>query len=106
MPVRPEVERLYPNLSRLNIAHSTIVTLPNAFLECMEFLRNLSRDIYITNGQVDQVDKRVHGSKSAGTVLHHADDSIEALGGSVGQSRVGEGKDIVNMLPDRADKLA
>jgi hypothetical protein len=72
----------------------------------MEFLRNLSRDIDITNGQVDQVDKRIHGSKSAGTVLHDADDSIEALGGSAGESRVSEGQDRVDMLPDSADKLA
>jgi hypothetical protein len=50
----------------------------------MESLRNLSRDIHITNGQVDQVDKRIHSSKSAGAIPHHADDSIEALGGSVG----------------------
>ncbi len=72
----------------------------------MEFLRNLSRDIDITNEQVDQVDKRLHGLKSAGTILHHPDDPIETFGGRVGESRVSEGKDIVDMLPERADKLA
>ena len=72
----------------------------------MEFLRNLSRDIDITNGQVDQVDKCIHGSKSAGTVLHDADDSTDALGSSIGESRVSEGKNTVGMLPDSADKLA
>ncbi len=75
---------LYPNLSRLNIAHSNIYTLSNAFLDGIEFLRKLSRDIDITNDQVDQVDKRIHASKSAGPVLHDADNSIEALGGGVG----------------------
>ena len=68
-------------------------------LECTEFVRDLSRDIDITDGQVDQVDKCIHGSKSAGTVLHDPDDSVEALGGRGGQSRVSEGKDIVDMFP-------
>jgi hypothetical protein len=80
----PDIIRLYPNLSRLNISHSTIFTLSDAFLDCTEFLRNLSRDIDITNDQVDQVDKRLHSLKSAGTILHHPDDPIEALGGRVG----------------------
>jgi hypothetical protein len=75
---------LYPNLSTLNIAHSTIFTLSNGFLDCMEFLRNLSRDIDITNGQVDQVDKRIHSSKSAGTILHNADDPIETFRDGIG----------------------
>ena len=101
-----EFFRLYPNLSRLNISHSTIFTLSDAFLDCTEFLRNLSRDIDITNDQVDQVDKRLHSLKSAGTILHHPDDPIEALGGRVGESRVREGKDIVDMFPERVDKLA
>ena len=54
------------------------------FLECMEFVRDLSRDINVTDGQVNQVNERPHSSKSTGTVLHNADDPIEALGDSIG----------------------
>jgi len=75
--------RLFPNLSRLNIAHITIFTLSNAILECTEFVRDLSRNIDITDSQVDQVDKRIDGSKSTGTVLHNANDPIEALGDGI-----------------------
>ena len=52
----------------------------------MEFARDLSRDIDITDGQVNQVNKRLHRSKSAGPVFHHTDDSIEALRGRVSES--------------------
>ena len=55
-------------------------------LKCTEFVRDLSRDIDVTDGQVDQVYERVHGSKSAGSVFHHADDSIDALGEGIGES--------------------
>ena len=56
------------------------------FLECMEFFRNLSRDIDVPDGQVNQVNERLHRSESTGTVLHHADDSVDALGGGIGES--------------------
>jgi hypothetical protein len=44
--------------------------------------------------------------KFAGTIHHHTDDPIEVLGGCVSKSRVSEGKDIVDRLPERANKLA
>ena len=56
------------------------------FLECTEFVRDLSRDIDITDGEVNQVNERLHRSKSAGSVLDDADDSVQALGGGIGES--------------------
>ena len=56
------------------------------FLECTEFVRDLSRDIDVADGQVNEVNERPHGTKSTGSVLHNADDSIDALGGGIGQS--------------------
>ena len=52
----------------------------------MEFARDLSRDIDITDGQVNQVNKRLHRSKTAGSVFHNANDPIEALRGRVSEA--------------------
>jgi hypothetical protein len=54
------------------------------FLECMEFVRDLSRDIDVTDGELNQVNERPHSPESAGSVLDDADDPIEALGDGIG----------------------
>ncbi len=53
-------------------------------LECSKFVGDLRRDIDVTDGEVNQVDERLHRSESTGTVLHDADDPIEALGDGIG----------------------
>ena len=54
------------------------------FLECTEFVRDFGRDIDVTDGQVNQVNERLHRSKSAGSVLDDTDDSVETLGDGIG----------------------
>ena len=52
----------------------------------MELGIDLSRDIDVADGQIDEVDECVDGTESAGAILDHADDAIESLSGCVGQS--------------------
>ena len=55
------------------------------FLSCTESRWDLSRDIDVTDGQIDEVDEGLDGTESAGAVLDDADDAIEAFGGRIGQ---------------------
>ena len=73
---------------------------------CTESGGNLRRDIEVSDAQVNEVGKGIQRFKSTGSILDHADDSIEPFGGGVGQVRVDEGRDAGRMLAHRVDEPA
>ena len=55
-----------------------------ASLQCTKTSRNLARDIDITDSKKNHVGKGIQGAKSAGSVFHDFDNSVEALGNGIG----------------------
>ncbi len=77
-----------------------------ARLECAEPLRNLLRDVYVSDGKEDHIVECVECAESAGSVLDDLDDSVEAFGDGVGKTRVHECEDAEEVLSQGPDELS
>ena len=74
-------------------------------LECTEFGWNLRRDIEVSGAEENHVGKGVKGAESAGAILDHADDAVEAFGDGVGEVCLDEGDDSLGVLAHRSREL-
>ena len=74
-------------------------------LECTEVGGNRRRDIEVSGAEEDHVGKGVEGAESAGAILDHADDAVDAFGDGVGEVSLDEGDDPVGVLAHRSREL-
>jgi len=66
----------------------------------------LSRDIDVTDSEVNQINKRLDTLESASAVFHQADDSIQTFSNGVRESRLDEGDDVFSVVFDGTNELA
>ena len=78
-----------------------------ALLKCSESGRDLSRDIDITNCEVDEVSESLNTSESTGSVFHNTYNPIKPFTYSVGEPiGLNEGDDVIGVFFDGANELA
>ncbi len=88
------------------MGEGAVVPGMGARLECAEPLRNLLRDVYVSDGKEDHIVECVECAESAGSVLDDLDDSVEAFGDGVGKTRVHECEDAEEVLSQGPDELS
>ena len=66
----------------------------------------MRRNIEVANGQVNHVGETVQVAISGGTVFDDFDNTIKTFTDGIGQVSVGEGDDVIEVIPQRADELA
>ena len=91
---------------RDEVGEGAVVPGMGARLECAEPLRNLLRDVYVSDGKEDHIVECVECAESAGSVLDDLDDSVEAFGDGVGKTRVHECEDAEEVLSQGPDELS
>lgn len=59
----------------------------------------------VADSQVDQVGETIQVAVPRGSIFNNFDNTVKALTDSIGQISVNEGKDILEVISQRSDKL-
>ena len=74
-------------------------------LQCTKAVRDLCRNVQVSNGEKNHVGEGVEIAESAGPILDDLDDTVEPFGNGIGEAASHEGEHPVVVLSQRVDEL-
>ena len=73
--------------------------------QCTQLTGNVRRNIEVADSQVDQVGEAIQVAVSRSSIFNNFDNTVKAFTYGIGQISVNEGKDVLEVISQGADKL-